>query len=61
MSKPTFSLAEEEFITALMDQFGIGRIEATNQVIKYKTDLLYHYNQVGNEKMVEQLKKELGL
>lgn len=52
--------ADEELIKLLKETFGVGRFEAIEQVILNKRHLIKYYIQEGNEKMVEQLKKELG-
>jgi len=58
--KITITPADEELIKLLKESFGIGRLEAIEQVILNKRHLIKYYIQEGNEKMVEQLKKELG-
>ena len=60
MGKVTFSLGEEEFIKALMEQFGITRLEAIEHVIRYKRDQMIYYRGIGNHALADQLKKELG-
>ncbi|MEM4258045.1 MAG: hypothetical protein QXL17_02695 [Candidatus Thermoplasmatota archaeon] len=59
--KVTFTLGEEEFIKALINQFGITRIEAIEYVIQYKEDQMSYYESLGKKELVEQLKKELGI
>lgn len=52
--------ADEELIKLLRETFRIGRLEAIEQVVKNKRHLIKYYIQERNERMVEQLKKELG-
>ena len=60
MGKVSFNLAEEEFINALMSQFGITRLEAIDHVIEYKRDQMNYYRHIGNHALADQLKKEIG-
>lgn len=58
--KIIITAADEELIKLLRETFVLGRIEAIEQVVRNKRHLIKYYIQEGNEKMVEQLKKELG-
>ncbi len=58
--KIIITAADEELIKLLRGSFRIGRFEAIEQVVLNKRHLIKYYIQEGNEKMVEQLKKELG-
>ena len=59
--KVFLSEAEEEFANGLIIQFKISELEAVEKVIEYKQDQLRFYVHKGNEAMVKQLKKELGI
>jgi hypothetical protein len=60
MSKVKFSLAEEELIEQLMDTFGIGRVEASAEMINYKRSQANYYEQIGNKEIAKMLRDEIG-
>lgn len=60
MSKVVFTLAEEEVIEQLMEQFGIERLQATEEMIGYKRSQLKYYEQIGSTEIVKMLKEQLG-
>ena len=60
MNKVKFNLAEEELIEQLMETFGIGRIEATTEMINYKRSQANYYEQIGNKEIAKMLREEIG-
>lgn len=60
MKEVYFSVGEKEAIQALQDTVGLTYIEAANQMIDRKKELLEYYLRVGYKDMAEHLKKELG-
>lgn len=58
--KLIITAADEQLIKLLLDSFNITRLKAIDQVVENKKHLIKYYTQEGNEKMVQQLKKELG-
>ena len=56
-----FSAAEEEWIRVFVEEMGISLARAQEEVIKFKREQLFVFEQRGNKKMVEQLRWELGL
>lgn len=60
MTDVYFTIGEKEAIQKLQEVVGLTYIEAVNQMIDRKKELLEYYKRVGYKEMVEQLKGELG-
>jgi hypothetical protein len=55
-----FSVAEQNIIEMLQEDFGITYLEAADQIIKYKREQVLYHQMNGNEKMADKLLEELG-
>ena len=55
-----FSVGEQEWIDALIEVYGLGKIDATNRVIRYKREQAFMYRQQGNDVLADQLLDEIG-
>ena len=58
--KAYFSVGEQNIIEMLQKDFGITRLEAIDQMIKYKREQVLYHQLQGNQKMVDKLLEELG-
>lgn len=60
MGKVIFTLAEEELIEQLMDTFGITKLQAVEEMIKYKRDQAEYYEKIGQAEIAKMLREQIG-
>lgn len=58
--EPYFSIAEKEIIDSLQEIYGIGVIEATEQVLRQKRQAAYGLSLQGNFALAEHMLREIN-
>lgn len=58
--KLIFSVGEQEIIEILQQGFGQSFIQAVDHVINQKRELAVQHRRLGNDRLADQLLKEIG-